>query len=110
MLPLLLSPILAFLPSAAAHGYLTKVVIDGKTYTGNVPSDVPDVQPIDSPIRQIADIGPLKGADNPSLTCGLSAQLATTVAPANPGSVIQLYWGDGKQHVCCLPSPLRTPR
>ncbi|KAH9952641.1 glycosyl hydrolase family 61-domain-containing protein [Russula dissimulans] len=85
-----LVPILSLLPSVAAHGFVTKVVIDGTTYTGNVPN----AQPSDSPIRQISDISPVKGADNPSMNCGLNAQLATMVVPANPGSAMEFYWGD----------------
>ena len=100
MLPLFifaLSPLFSLLPSVAAHGYVAKVVIDGTTYTGNVPA----AQPSDSPIRQISDIGPVKGASNPSLNCGLNAQLATMVVPANPGSVMQFYWGNpGGENVC----------
>jgi hypothetical protein len=93
MLPRLifaLAPILSLLPCVAAHGFITKVVIDGTTYTGNVPG----AQPSDSPIRQISDISPVKGANNPSLNCGLNAKLATMVVPANPGSVVGFWWGD----------------
>ncbi|KAH9985297.1 glycoside hydrolase family 61 protein J [Russula vinacea] len=85
-----LSPLLSLLPSAAAHGYLTKVTIDGTSYAGNAPN----AKAADSPIRQISDISPVKGADNPSMNCGLNAQLATMVVPANPGSVMDFYWGD----------------
>ena len=85
-----LTPILSLLPSVAAHGFITKVVIDGTTYTGNVPG----AQPSDSPIRQISDISPVKGASNPSLNCGLNAKLATMVVSANPGSVVDFWWGD----------------
>jgi hypothetical protein len=94
MLPLLifaLSPLpslLGLLPSVAAHGYVSKVVIDGTTYNGNIPNLVPS----DSPIRQISDVVPVKGANNASLNCGLNAQLATLVVPANPGSVMEFYW------------------
>ncbi|KAI0257862.1 glycosyl hydrolase family 61-domain-containing protein [Gloeopeniophorella convolvens] len=84
---------LAFLPSASAHGFVTKVVIDGTTYTGNVPN----AKPSDSPIRQIDDIGPVKGADNPYMNCGQNAQLATMVVPANPGSSVAFYWGNPGQ-------------
>lgn len=85
-----LVPVLSLLPSVAAHGFVTKVVIDGTTYTGNVPG----AQPSDSPIRQISDISPVKGANNPSLNCGLNAKLATMVVSANPGSVVEFWWGD----------------
>jgi hypothetical protein len=94
-----LVPVLSLLPSAIAHGFVTQVIIDGKTYSGNVPN----AQPTDSPIRQISDIGPVKGASNPSLNCGLNAQLATMVVPANPGSTIAFYWGNpGQQNVSCI--------
>ena len=90
-----LAPILSLLPSAAAHGILTKVVIDGKSYTGSLPSKTPS----DSPIRQVSDVVPVKGADNPSMNCGLNAQVASMVVPANPGSSMEFYWG----------SPLGSP-
>jgi Auxiliary Activity family 9 (formerly GH61) len=89
----LLSSLLAFPPLAAAHGYISKVVIDGTPYIGNVPG----AQPTDSPIRQIADINPVKGAQNSDINCGRAAQLATMVVPANPGSVVEFYWGDPNQ-------------
>jgi hypothetical protein len=100
MLPLFIfaiSLLLSLLPSVAAHGYVSKVVIDSTTYTGNIPN----AKPSDSPIRQISDIGPVKGSSNPSLNCGLNAQLATMVVPANPGSVMEFYWGNpGGENVC----------
>ncbi|KAH9966982.1 glycosyl hydrolase family 61-domain-containing protein [Russula compacta] len=85
-----LAPILSLLPSATAHGCVTKVVIDGTTYTGNAPN----AKPSDSPIRQVSDISPVKGASNPSMNCGLNAQLASMVVPANPGSSMEFYWGN----------------
>jgi hypothetical protein len=98
-----LVPILSLLPSVAAHGFVAKVVIDGTTYTGNVPG----AQPSDSPIRQISDISPVKGANNPSLNCGLNAKLATMVVSANPGSVVDFWWGDPDgSNVSCFPLPL----
>jgi hypothetical protein len=94
-LPLALLPILALLPSVAAHGYVKKVVIDGTTYTGPLPADsAGEANNSPSPIRQIADIGPVKGATNPDINCGLSAQLASLVVPANPGSSLAFYWGN----------------
>jgi hypothetical protein len=86
----LLLPLLSLLPSVAAHGYVTKVIIDGKTYSGNEPNG----KASDSPIRQISDISHVKGSNNPSLNCGLNAKLATMVVPANPGSVMEFYWGN----------------
>jgi hypothetical protein len=90
-----LVPILALLPPVAAHGYVTKVVIDGTTYTGPLPADAAGAaNNAPSPIRQIADIGPVKGATNPDINCGLSAQLASQVVSANPGSSMEFYWGN----------------
>ncbi|KAI0056896.1 hypothetical protein BV25DRAFT_1831790 [Artomyces pyxidatus] len=85
-----LLPLLALLPGVSAHGYLAKVTIDGTDYVGNVPNAKPDP----SPIRQIDDIGPVKGASNPFLNCGQAAALASVVAPANSGSKVQFLWGD----------------
>lgn len=55
-----------------------------------------------SPIRQISDFGPVKGSSNPDLMCGLTAQKAALVVPANPGSVMSFQWvgGDGVSKVC----------
>jgi hypothetical protein len=92
---LVLAPILALLPSAAAHGIVTKVVIDGTTYKGPLPADAAGASSNSaSPIRQVADIGPVKGATNPDINCGLSAQLASMVVSANPGSSMEFYWGN----------------
>ena len=48
-----------------------------------------------SPIRLVNDIGPVKGADNNDLMCGLSAQKAEMVVPANPGSKVSFQWVGG---------------
>ena len=57
-----------------------------------------------SPIRLVSDIGPVKGADNPDMTCGLSAAKAQMVVPANPGSTLSVQWtgGDGVDKVSWL--------
>lgn len=49
-----------------------------------------------SPVRLVDDIGPVKGASNPDLNCGLSAQLAEMVVPASPGSNVTLQWSGGQ--------------
>ncbi|KAI0043315.1 lytic polysaccharide monooxygenase, partial [Auriscalpium vulgare] len=79
------------LPYVSAHGFLTQVTIDGKPYQGNAPGDN---HPFASPIRQVTDVSPIKGASNAALTCGLGAQAASTVAPANPGDRVDFHWGD----------------
>ncbi|KAF8132809.1 glycoside hydrolase family 61 protein [Boletus edulis] len=79
----------------SAHGYIGQVSIDGKVYNGNKPvlaggATTPSI------IRQITDIDPVKGASNPSLSCGLNATMAASVATANPGSQILVYWVGGE--------------
>jgi hypothetical protein len=86
-----LSPLLSLLPSITIHSHLTQVSIDGTSYPGNVHTVA---QPFDSPICQISNISPVKGADNPSLNCGLNTEPATMIVPANPGLVMEFYWGN----------------
>ncbi|OSC96684.1 lytic polysaccharide monooxygenase [Trametes coccinea BRFM310] len=81
----------AALRYVAAHGYLAQVSIDGKAYAGNIPNDYQGP----SPIRLVSDIGPVKGASNPDLFCGLEAQIAELVVPANPGSAVAFQWSGG---------------
>ena len=40
-------------------------------------------------------MSPVKGASNPDIMCGLSAQKAQLVAPANPGSLLSIQWNGG---------------
>jgi len=75
-------PLTAVAAFVDAHGFLSTVSIDGKSYTGNVPGH----PTAPSAIRQVSDVVPVKGATNPNLNCGLDAQAATVVAHANPGS------------------------
>ncbi|KAH7908281.1 glycoside hydrolase family 61 protein [Hygrophoropsis aurantiaca] len=94
LLPLsVLSLCLAVLPTVYAHGYVAQVTIDGKLYQGNVPN----ASPTPSIVRQINDVAPVKGASNANLNCGQSAQKASLVASANPGSKLTFKWegGDG---------------
>ena len=74
-----------------AHGYVSKVAIDGKIYIGNVPN----ASPTPAIVRQINDVAPVKNASNPYLNCGQAAQKAALVADANPGSQIQFWWNGG---------------
>lgn len=117
--------ILAFIPYVSAHGFVSKVLIDGKEYDGNTPqssastSSTPlflrthvDTSAVSSPIRMISTIDPVKGADNPSITCGQDAQAAKLTVPANSGSNLQITWesGSGDVDVCTLSLCLSTPR
>ncbi|KAF9459737.1 glycosyl hydrolase family 61-domain-containing protein [Collybia nuda] len=72
----------------SAHGYVAEITIDSKRFPGNVPRGAKKP----SIIRQISDISPVKGANNPSVNCGPNAQLATEVGNANPGSTISFDW------------------
>jgi len=78
-------------PAVSAHGFVHQIIIDGTSYIGNPPNA--DQNP--SPLRQVSDVGPVKGATNPNVNCGLNAQLASNVAKANPGSTIQWDWRGG---------------
>lgn len=50
---------------------------------------------VDSPIRLIDDVDPVKGTSNPSLSCGQDAQNAALVVPANTGSKVTFAWANG---------------
>ncbi|KAI0338705.1 glycoside hydrolase family 61 protein [Trametopsis cervina] len=79
---------LAVLPYVSAHGFVNQLVIDGKTYAGNVPN----ASPKPSVIRQITDISPVKGASNKDLNCGINAKPASLVADAQAGSDLEFSW------------------
>lgn len=83
---------------AAAHGYVASVTIDGKVYNGMAPNDPPGN--VQSAIRQVKTIDPVKGASNPDLNCGASAVASSLIANANPGSKIDVLWSDGATNVC----------
>jgi len=80
---------LVLLPLVQAHGIVDSVVIDGKSYQGPIAGgkSIPG-----SPVRQISDASPVKGATNKAMTCGPDAKPASFVAPANPGSQIDVLW------------------
>ena len=87
---------LVLFPLAEAHGIISQVVIDGKTYQGPIAGGDPIP---DSPVRQISDASPVKGANNLAMTCGPDAKPASFVAPANPGSAINVLWqANDRQH------------
>ena len=83
-----LVPLVLF-PLVEAHGIVGQVSIDGKTYQGPIAGgkSIPG-----SPIRQITDASPVKGANNKAMTCGPNAKPASFVAPANPGSTVNVLW------------------
>ncbi|EPQ61333.1 hypothetical protein GLOTRDRAFT_69702 [Gloeophyllum trabeum ATCC 11539] len=96
---------LAALPHASAHGFVSKVVVNGQSYAGNTPGG--DTSP--SPIRQISTISPVKGAANKDMFCGYDAQVASQVAAADPGSKVTFTWsGGGGQNWPHNTGPLMT--
>lgn len=83
--------LLALIPYAAAHGYVSVLTVDGTSYTGNAPTQ--NGQPTNpSVIRRISKIDPVKGATNPFVNCGNDASPASLVADANPGSALTFKW------------------
>lgn len=86
--------------SACGHGFLSIVTINGKTYTGNNPFGANGA----SVIRKVNSPDPNYGTSNPALTCGPNALVASQVADANPGDVIQFDWrGADNSHVGLVP-------
>ncbi|KAF9269749.1 hypothetical protein L218DRAFT_890571 [Marasmius fiardii PR-910] len=75
----------------SAHGYIATVDINGKDFPGNIPNG--ETKP--SIIRQIGDVSPVKGANNKDLFCGISEQVASDIATANPGDTISFDWRGG---------------
>ena len=94
---------LSAVPLAAAHGFVSKLVIDGTTYKGNSPGGSTS----DSAIRHISTIDPVKGATNKAVNCGPDSQPAALLADANPGSSIEITWSGGDNTLVSLgpPSP-----
>jgi hypothetical protein len=85
--------------STYAHGFLATLTIAGKAYQGDEPGgpDNPSV------IRQVSDIVPVKGADNPFINCGLNAEPAALIANANPGDQVIFDWKGGDYtNVCSI--------
>ncbi|KAF8066992.1 glycoside hydrolase family 61 protein [Lyophyllum atratum] len=82
---------LALAGSALAHGFVSTITIDGKTFKGNVPNGAKNP----SIIRQINDVSPTKGAKNAAVNCGPGAGPAANVADAMPGSKLTFDWTGG---------------
>ena len=88
---------LLFFPLAEAHGMIGQVTIDGKMYEGPSASDG-SPKP-NSPIRHIIDPSPITNITSEGLPCGTGAEPALFVAPANPGSTIEVLWlTDDRMH------------
>lgn len=92
ILPLTALSLLSLVPSVVSHGLVNWITVDGQKFAGNTLSqDGTPTQP--SVIRRISENGPVKGAANADLFCGLSATVATQNAAVNPGSQVVVGWG-----------------
>ena len=98
----LLFPLL-FTSSVLAHGFVDILTIGSQAYQGQEPSE--DGQPNSaSVIRRISTIDPVKGATNPDVNCGYSAEAASLNANASPGDRVLVKWvGGGGQNVSWSP-------
>ena len=74
----------------SAHGFVMTLTVDGTPYDGNTPGF--DHHQNKSVIRAISTNFPVKGATNPSITCGQNSRKAVDTAQANPGDVLTFQW------------------
>ncbi len=74
------------LQSISAHGAVTKVSIDGTDYKGPLPG----AAKMDSIIREVTENSPVKDVNSKDMWCGLGSTPATQVAPAKPGSNLDI--------------------
>lgn len=89
----------AFATSALAHGFVSRITVDGKVFKGNVPNGKEDP----SIIRLISTTSPVKGTSNPDINCGQgSPHPAADIGNAMPGSKLEFVWdaGDGSNVSC----------
>ncbi|KIJ38496.1 lytic polysaccharide monooxygenase [Sphaerobolus stellatus SS14] len=84
----------SLVPSVLSHGFLASVAIDGKVYKGNNPDFFANPS-LESPIRLVDTIEPVKGATNLAVNCGSNAQAGKLIADANPGSNVAFNWSGG---------------
>jgi hypothetical protein len=91
---LLLAALSLFQPLAVqAHGAMSKITIAGKAYDGAEPFQAgTPTSTTPSPIRQVYGGGPITTITDADNACGIQSQLASVVAPANPGDEIALSW------------------
>jgi len=86
---LLVSLCLFDVARVSAHGFVYIVTVDNQPFIGNIPAEAPSKPSV---IREISDQGPVKGAANPDVNCGHDSHLASLVADAHPGSVLNFTW------------------
>ncbi|KZP25045.1 lytic polysaccharide monooxygenase [Athelia psychrophila] len=88
LLPISLLSLLSLVPSAASHGLVAWIGVDGKNFAGPLLAQTTKT----SPIRPISTQGPVKGASNPSMFCGMNATAASEVATVAAGATVQVGW------------------
>ncbi|CUA73231.1 Endoglucanase-4 [Rhizoctonia solani] len=84
---------LAAVAGVSAHGYVDKVTIGGKSFSGPFPFSNNNAA---SPIRKITTTFPITSANDPNMNCGIGAKEAAQVAAANPGDKVTLSWKSGR--------------
>ncbi|KAG6851721.1 hypothetical protein C0991_006739 [Blastosporella zonata] len=78
--------------SALAHGFVSRITIDGNVYKGDIPNG--ELNP--SIIRLIDTTSPVKGTSNPDINCGSGTpKPAQLVGNAMPGDLMTFTWDDG---------------
>ncbi|GAB1524270.1 hypothetical protein RhiTH_007423 [Rhizoctonia solani] len=84
---------LAAVAGVSAHGYIDKVTIGGKTFSGPYPFSNKNAA---SPIRKITTTFPITSANDVNMNCGIDAAPAAQVAAANPGDKVTFSWKSGQ--------------
>lgn len=89
---MLFSSVFSILALAAAgvnaHGYVSEITCNGKTYKGGVPGETHPA----SPIRSISTIDPYKQPGGSGITCGANAKAGSMVVPVTAGTNLDLEW------------------
>ncbi|CUA71514.1 hypothetical protein RSOLAG22IIIB_09647 [Rhizoctonia solani] len=83
---------LAAVAGVSAHGYIDRVTIGGKSYSGSYPFSNNNAP---SPIRKTTTTYPVPSANDPNMNCGIGAKEASQVAAANPGDRVTISWKNG---------------
>ncbi|RPD72970.1 hypothetical protein L226DRAFT_614527 [Lentinus tigrinus ALCF2SS1-7] len=79
-----------FVAHVAAHGVVISFTANGKTYTGEPNPDQPTGAA--SPIRAVANNGPVVDVSDKNMACGASTKVATMDVPVDAGSVVSVQW------------------
>ncbi|CAE6455701.1 hypothetical protein ACGC1H_005799 [Rhizoctonia solani] len=84
---------LAAVAGVSAHGFVEKVTIGGKSFSGPLPFSKNNAA---SPIRKITTTFPITSANDADMNCGKGAVPAAQVAAANPGDKVTISWKSGQ--------------